>query len=304
MNKHGRDLLHQNHVRVEPFKLHGKSKLNALQEFENLCTTEDVESIKTALPYWPRLYSKLSIDCDRRVSRESTQSAHTALVSQIGKELAPCLRSVMPSWLLAMTDPHAPAAIAATKSFQSAFSEEKRPGVMIFCSKEIIETIFDNLFIQSSQTMSDPKTTEKEDQDSKYVRVLYCSLKGLCLLLEMTSKLSDKKTEVGNKIMPFFREKKFWKLAKHESNMIVYKMIIMENFMIEIQGIPGDGDETNVRCAWFDTIKSLFEYNVGILSPWLSQLSNLIFSSLDCQESVVLPHIWIAFLHLCVGLPV
>ena len=53
----------------------------ALQEFCDLCNKED-DDVKTSeagmlliLPYWPRLYSRLSNDQDRRV-REMTQKAH------------------------------------------------------------------------------------------------------------------------------------------------------------------------------------------------------------------------------------
>lgn len=60
----------------------------ALQEFCDLCSSsdnEDVEAVvnvktssegmRLVLPYWPRLYSRLASDLDRRV-RESTQKAH------------------------------------------------------------------------------------------------------------------------------------------------------------------------------------------------------------------------------------
>ncbi len=35
--------------------------LQALQEFTGLCETEDVEKIKSVLPFWPRIYSKVSV---------------------------------------------------------------------------------------------------------------------------------------------------------------------------------------------------------------------------------------------------
>ena len=55
----------------------------ALQEFCELCSKEDnIEVVKTSeagmlliMPYWPRLYMRLSNDQDRRV-REMAQKAH------------------------------------------------------------------------------------------------------------------------------------------------------------------------------------------------------------------------------------
>ena len=48
--------------------------------------------------------------------REYTQIAHAALVAKTGKNFAPCLRSIMPMWLMAMSDLHTPSSVAATNS--------------------------------------------------------------------------------------------------------------------------------------------------------------------------------------------
>lgn len=50
--------------------------------------------------------------------REAAQIAHGALVSQVGKQLAPHLRSIMPSWVMGMVDPHPAASSAALKALQ------------------------------------------------------------------------------------------------------------------------------------------------------------------------------------------
>ncbi|XP_063859143.1 E3 ubiquitin-protein ligase listerin-like [Scylla paramamosain] len=108
------------------------TKIKALQEFEALCQTECQEAVLSALPFWPRLYAKLSIDVERRV--------------------------IMPTWVMAVCDPHTPAADAAAKAFQEAFPREKRAEVILFTLREIVSHFADMLFVQTPQTLSDPKS--------------------------------------------------------------------------------------------------------------------------------------------------
>ncbi|XP_045600152.1 E3 ubiquitin-protein ligase listerin isoform X2 [Procambarus clarkii] len=252
------------------------TKIKALQEFEALCQNEDQEAILSALPFWPRLYSKLSVDIERRV-REATQIANGALVAQVGKQLAPHLKSIMPSWILSMVDPHPPAAIAASKAFQDSFAVEKRAEVMIFTCKEIMDHITDNLFTQTAQTLSDPKVTDPEDMKNKYIRVLASSLNAVSLLLTATVKSTEKKPQIILMISTLVENPSFWKIPKNKHPM--------------------------VRSAWFSTVKDMFEYDPKLLGNSRTELSSAIIPALDDQDGTVLPHIWIAFLHLCVTHP-
>ena len=68
----------------------------ALQEFQEVCSLPSNESepsltskegVLLILPYWPRLYTRLANDTDRRV-REATQKAH--LVGKETKQLNKC----------------------------------------------------------------------------------------------------------------------------------------------------------------------------------------------------------------------
>lgn len=47
----------------------------ALQEFEELIKSEALVSIETTLPFWPRLYTKLSLDIEKKVCLIQEQSA-------------------------------------------------------------------------------------------------------------------------------------------------------------------------------------------------------------------------------------
>ncbi|XP_069954752.1 E3 ubiquitin-protein ligase listerin isoform X2 [Cherax quadricarinatus] len=184
---------------------------------------------------------------------------------------------MMPSWILAMVDPHPPASLAATRAFQEAFAVEKRAEVMIFTCKEIMDHITDNLFTQTAQTLSDPKVTDPEDMKNKYNRVLACSLNAVSLLLTTTAKSTEKKQQVILMMGSLIENQSFWKISKTKNPM--------------------------VRSAWFSTIKDMFEYDSELLRNSVMNLNSAILPALDDQDGTVLPHIWVAFLHLCVTYP-
>lgn len=48
----------------------------------------------------------------------------------------------------------------------------------------------------------------------------------------------------------------------------------------------------------------MFEYDSGLLKCYSEEVSHVILPSLDDHEGAVLPHIWVAFLHLCLMYPV
>ncbi|KAK3872906.1 hypothetical protein Pcinc_022045 [Petrolisthes cinctipes] len=247
------------------------TKIKALQEFEVLCQNEEQESVLSALPFWPRLYCKLSIDVERRV-REATQVAHGTMCQHVGKHLAPHLRLVMPAWLLGMVDPHTPAASTAVRAFKESFSEEKRSEVMAFTCKEILDHISDNLFTQTPLTLSDPKTTETEDMKNKHIRVQSTSLLALSLLLQTTSANKPKEEKVVEVMAPLLNNPAFWKFAKNKHSLI--------------------------RHAFFTAVCEVFERYPSLLEGCESELSIAVLPALDDQETTVLPKIWETFLHL------
>uniref|UniRef100_A0A6A7FU61 E3 ubiquitin-protein ligase listerin n=5 Tax=Hirondellea gigas TaxID=1518452 RepID=A0A6A7FU61_9CRUS len=192
------------------------TKIKALQEFDELIKSEDMSSIKTALPFWPRLYCKLSLDIEKKV-RESAQVCHGHLALKVSKLLAPYLCSLVPCWLLAMCDPYIAAASAATHAFQNVFSEDKRPGVLFHCSKEVVDYITDNLFRQTADTLSDPKTTTPVEREDKYIRVVCSTLESISLLLRLTQSHPGYETQLLPLVTNLLHEPQFWKIHKHPS---------------------------------------------------------------------------------------
>ncbi|POI35437.1 hypothetical protein CIB84_000811, partial [Bambusicola thoracicus] len=113
------------------------TKLKAMQEFGTMCKEREAEVVKGVLPYWPRIYCKISLDHDRRV-REATQQSFEQLILKVKKHLAPYLKSIMGYWLIAQCDTYSPAASAAKEAFEKAFPSSKQPEALAFCKDEIL----------------------------------------------------------------------------------------------------------------------------------------------------------------------
>ena len=70
--------------------------------------------------------------------REATQLSHKEFVCQVGRDMAPYLKSIVGPWLVARGDPYGPAATAATAAFTEAFPAHKQKDVLLFCKKDIM----------------------------------------------------------------------------------------------------------------------------------------------------------------------
>lgn len=132
------------------------TKVKALQEFSELVTNADIDSVKSILPYWPRLYNSLAMDVEHRV-REIAQMAQSSVVAKVGKHIAPYLRQLVPVWVISQYDTYAPAASIALNSFQSAFPPYKVKEVFNFCQNEVLDFIIKNITVHSQQTLTNPK---------------------------------------------------------------------------------------------------------------------------------------------------
>lgn len=132
------------------------TKVKALQEFTELVMKTDANTIKSILPFWPRLYNNLSTDVEHRV-RESSQQAQAALINQAGKNIAPYLRQIAPAWISSQYDTYAPAASIATQSFQKSFPPHKLQDVFNFCQNEILDYVTKNLTFYTATTLSNPQ---------------------------------------------------------------------------------------------------------------------------------------------------
>ena len=79
-------------------------------------------------------------------------------MERLGRQIAPYLKLLTPSWHLSCSDPHLPASALASKAFTIAFPDEaKRREALIFCQQEILSMITENLLQHTASTLSDAK---------------------------------------------------------------------------------------------------------------------------------------------------
>lgn len=119
-------------------------------------TRSSLDDVKLAIPFWPKLYANLSTDNEHRV-RETAQQAQTAVITKLGKNIAPHLKQLIPTWICSQYDTYAPAASIASHCFQKAFPQNKINDVFVFCENEILEFFTKNLTVHTSQTICNPK---------------------------------------------------------------------------------------------------------------------------------------------------
>ncbi|XP_019585436.2 E3 ubiquitin-protein ligase listerin [Rhinolophus sinicus] len=244
------------------------TKLKAMQEFGTMCTERDTEIVKGVLPYWPRIFCKISLDHDRRV-REATQQAFEKLILKVKKHLAPYLKTVMGYWLMAQCDAYAPAASAAKDAFEAAFPPSKQPEAIAFCKDEVISVLQDHLIRETPDTLSDPQTVPEEEREAKFFRVVTCSLLALKKLLCL---LPDNELDsLEEKFKSLLSQNKFWKYGKHS--------------------IP------QIRSAYFELVSALCQRIPRLMKDEASKVSSSVLLSIDDSDPIVCPALWEAVLY-------
>ncbi|XP_050187268.1 E3 ubiquitin-protein ligase listerin [Myiozetetes cayanensis] len=244
------------------------TKLKAMQEFGTMCKEREAEVVKGVLPYWPRIYCKISLDHDRRV-REATQQSFEQLILKVKKHLAPYLKSIMGYWLIAQCDTYSPAASAAKVAFEKAFPSSKQPEALVFCKDEILNVLQDHLLKETADTLSDPQTVPEEEREAKFYRILTCSLLALKKLLNMLPKKEMHSLE--EKLMSLLSQNKFWKYSKHN--------------------IP------QVRSAFFELISAFCQHLPELVKAEAPRVCPAVLLSIDDSDAVVCPALWEAVLY-------
>uniref|UniRef100_A0A3P9M3P8 E3 ubiquitin-protein ligase listerin n=1 Tax=Oryzias latipes TaxID=8090 RepID=A0A3P9M3P8_ORYLA len=250
------------------------TRLKAVQDFGSMCQDRDAEEVKGVLPFWPRIYCKISMDQDRRI-REATQQAFEQLVLKVRRSLAPFLKSLMGHWILSQCDTYTPAASAACQAFQAAFSPAKQPEALGFCKDEILNVLQDILLNETADSLSDPKNVTAEEREAKYLRMLTSSLLGVRTLLSLL--LPSDRAALEGRLASLLSSGKFWKYGKHKS--------------------------PQVRGAFFEMVCSLCEFTPGLVQAEAGRLCPAVLLSIDDTDPVVLPPVWEAVLHVVSTIP-
>uniref|UniRef100_A0A673KHS8 E3 ubiquitin-protein ligase listerin n=1 Tax=Sinocyclocheilus rhinocerous TaxID=307959 RepID=A0A673KHS8_9TELE len=247
----------------------GGCVFQAVQEFGAMCQERQPDVVKGVLPYWPRIYCRISMDHDRRV-REATQQAFEQLVLKVKRNLAPYLKSIMGHWLISQCDTYSPAASAASAAFQAAFPLNKQPEAISFCKDEVLNVLQDNLLKETADTLSDPHSVPEEEREAKFIRLLTSSLLALKRLLSI---LPEQDRELlKERVTQLITQGKFWKYSKHKTPQI--------------------------RGAFFELIVTMCAHTPQLIQAEAPRACSAVLLSIDDTDPVVLPPLWEAVLHI------
>ncbi|KAK7385599.1 hypothetical protein VNO78_31325 [Psophocarpus tetragonolobus] len=159
------------------------TKLKALAALSMLLQQKSAKEIVLIVPQWAFEYKRLLLDYNREV-RRATHDTMNALVTSIGRDLAPHLKTLMGPWWFSQFDPVSEVSQAAKRSMQAAFPvQEKRLDALILCTTEIFMYLEENLKL-TPQNLSD-KAVATDELEEIYQQVISSTLLALATLLDV-----------------------------------------------------------------------------------------------------------------------
>lgn len=159
------------------------TKLKALASLSVLFKKKTGKDILPIIPQWAFEYKRLLFDYNREV-RRATHDTMTNLVTTVGRELAPHLKSLMGPWWFSQFDPDCEISQAARRSLQVAFpAQGKRLDALLLCTTDIFMYLEENLKL-TPQSMSD-KTTSLDELEEMHQQVISSSLLALAALVDI-----------------------------------------------------------------------------------------------------------------------
>ncbi|CAK1598368.1 unnamed protein product [Parnassius mnemosyne] len=207
------------------------TRTKALQELLELIKNGNADDVVAALPSWTHFYQIFTVDTDRKV-RECAQACHASIVRLAGRRVAPQLRRLLPAWLLAQRDEHAPAQHHAVTSLTSTFPEGKLGEAFSFCKVEIISLLLENL-MGNAEAMLSKKIENKEEREIQVSQIIASSLGALELFVfHLPPSHDDWLWEV---LTPLLRSGTFWKMVQNTN------------------------EQHHIRAAWYGAVGRMME---------------------------------------------
>ncbi|KFA64870.1 hypothetical protein S40285_02894 [Stachybotrys chlorohalonatus IBT 40285] len=169
------------------------------------------------LDVWVQLYPRTSIDNSRRV-RELSHNIQYELLKSARKRMEKHVPQIVGAWLAGLYDRDRVVARAASDGLSSFLNTpEKVNGFWKRCQAQIID--FAIGAIQETQdSLSDERSTTKEDAEAKYYRVVTASLS---LVLGLLQRLSDEDIgKLRSRYDDYFAEENVWKSITFDDSSV------------------------------------------------------------------------------------
>ncbi|KAI1122151.1 hypothetical protein F5Y10DRAFT_81537 [Nemania abortiva] len=162
------------------------------------------------LEAWVQSYPRVSIDNSRRV-RELSHTLHFELMKSARKRMEKSVPRIVGPWLAGTFDRDRAVSRAATDGLSSFLATpEKVTQFWKRCQQQIL-SYADDAIRETAETLSDRRSTNADDADAKYFRVLAASI---ALVLNLLQKLSAADVErCIDGYDRFFENEKVWASA-------------------------------------------------------------------------------------------
>lgn len=160
------------------------------------------------LDVWVQLYPRTSIDNSRRV-RELSHNLQFELMKSARKRMERHIPTIVGAWLAGLYDRDRVVSRAANTGLSSFLNTpEKVLGFWKKCQNQILDFAIEGIQ-ETEETLSDERSTTKEDSEAKYFRVVTASLS---LVLGLLQKVADDDiAKAQSKYDDFFAEDDVWK---------------------------------------------------------------------------------------------
>lgn len=195
-------------------KKDGTTKAKALEDLHTYVSsleagTGGVEEV--VLTAWAKIYPRSSIDTSRRV-RQLAHTLQGQLAISCGKRMARHMPKVAASWVAGQYDNDKSVSRAANESFKRVFgSEEKVKNVWRLYQVSILEYAREVVLKETTDTLSDKRTTSPDDSSAKYSRVVGASIMMVTNLVESISEADiERSRTLLNELL---NEEKLWQFA-------------------------------------------------------------------------------------------
>ncbi|KAL7811334.1 hypothetical protein V8C26DRAFT_408781 [Trichoderma gracile] len=160
------------------------------------------------LDVWTAVYPRLSIDNARRV-RELAHNLQFELIKSARRRAERHIPKVVGAWLAGLYDRDRGVARAANDGLSSLINApDKVAAFWRKCQTQILDYAIDAIR-ETPDTLSDDRSTTKDDAEAKYIRVVAASLS---LVLSLLQRLNDEEIAgQRDKLDEFFSEEAVWR---------------------------------------------------------------------------------------------
>ncbi|KAI1134401.1 hypothetical protein F5Y05DRAFT_422708 [Hypoxylon sp. FL0543] len=222
------------------------------------------------LEAWDQLYPRISIDNSRRV-RELSHVLQFELMKSARKRSEKHVPKIVGSWLAGTFDKDKAVSRAAIEGLSSFLTTPEK--VFQFwkrCQAQILEYA-SNAIKETPETLSDERSTNADDADSKYHRVLGSSLAMVLNLLQKLD-LSDLEKFQDN-YDQFFEHDKVW--ASVASNDTIVRRLSCQLLSVCLEKRPGRIEADLARLSKVFVAEGLKHNQTGSAADYVVALTEL-----------------------------